>query len=226
MRLGTEATKLIRIPPRGIWYGRAMMLTTARVTAVIAALTTAAFLSACTSPPASDGHTDHSHDSETSAAAQGADFNEADVRFATDMIPHHQQAVELSALVPERSSDPALVELAAAISAAQKPEIETLKVFLVQWNGGESSPGAHEGHDMGSMDGMVDEPTMARLKTLRGAEFDTLWLQSMIGHHEGAIAMADTEIADGTNADAKALDTQIATTQKAEIDQMKQMLEG
>ncbi|HET7739856.1 MAG TPA: DUF305 domain-containing protein, partial [Mycobacterium sp.] len=181
-----------------------MKLTTARVVALTSALATALFVSACSSPPTSDGHTDQSHHSATSAAAQGANFNDADVVFATDMIPHHQQAIELSALVPERSSDPALVELAAAISGAQKPEMEALKVFLVQWRGGEDSD-PHAGHDMGSMDGMVDGPTMSKLETLRGVEFDTLWLQSMIGHHEGAITMANTEIADGANTDAKAL---------------------
>jgi uncharacterized protein (DUF305 family) len=198
----------------------------ARVAAVMAALATALFLSACTNPPAGDDHTEHSSSGETSAEAQGADFNDADVAFATDMIPHHQQAIEMSKLVSDRSSDPAVVELAAAISAAQGPEIETLKVFLVQWNGGETSPDAHQGHDMGAMAGMVDEATMKRLATLKGAEFDTLWLQSMIGHHEGAIAMANTEIADGANPDAKALAEQIVTAQKAEIDQMKQMLGG
>ena len=57
--------------------------------------------------------------------------------FATDMIPHHQQAVDLSALVPDRSTNPAVIKLAADISAAQGPEIETMKAFLVQWNAGE-----------------------------------------------------------------------------------------
>ena len=55
------------------------------------------------------------------------------------------------------------------------------------------------------MPGMVDDATMAQAATLKGAEFDTLWLRSMIGHHEGAITMANTEIADGANADAKTL---------------------
>jgi uncharacterized protein (DUF305 family) len=73
---------------------------------------------------------------------------------------------------------------------------------------------------------MVDGATMERLETLKGAEFDTLWLQSMIGHHEGAIAMANTEIADGADADAKDLAAEIVKTQQAEIDQMKQMLGG
>jgi uncharacterized protein (DUF305 family) len=212
-------------------YGGAMKSTTTRVALLFAVLTTALFMSGCTDRSASDGHTDHTHDDKTSAAAQGADFNDADVAFATDMIPHHEQAVELSALVPERSSNPAVADLAAAISAAQKPEIEILKVFLVQWKGGETDPGADgghdmDGHDMGGMEGMVDGPTMAKLETLTGAEFDTLWLQSMIGHHEGAIAMSNTEIADGANQDAKALAKQIVTAQQAEIAQMKQMLGG
>ncbi len=209
---------------------------TARGAALFAALATALFVSACSSTPASDGHTDHDHgeasqvqEASGQAADFNADFNDADVAFATDMIPHHQQAVELSAMVPGRSSDPAVVELAAAISAAQQPEIETMKVFLVQWNdGGDGGGDGHDGHDMGgmTMPGMVDGATMNRLQTLTGTEFDTLWLTSMIGHHEGAIDMADTEIAEGANTDAKTLAQDIVTTQRAEIDQMKQMLGG
>ena len=76
------------------------------------------------------------------------------------------------------------------------------------------------------MQGMVDDATMTRLESLRGQEFDTLFLQSMIGHHEGAIAMADTELASGANADAKKLAQQIVTAQQAEIGQMTQMLKG
>ena len=67
------------------------------------------------------------------AAQQPAGFNADDVAFATNMIPHHQQAVEMSAMVPDRSTNPEVVQLAQQISAAQGPEIETLKVFLVQW---------------------------------------------------------------------------------------------
>ena len=76
------------------------------------------------------------------------------------------------------------------------------------------------------MAGMVDDATMVKLDNLKGADFDTLWLQSMISHHEGAIAMAKTEIADGTSADMKTLAGNIVTAQQAEIDQMKQMLIG
>lgn len=194
--------------------------------ALAGAIATALFLSSCTRP-ASDGHTDHEHGSESSAAA-GSDSpapnNAADVTFVSGMIPHHEQAVEMSGLVAQRSTDPAVIKLASDISAAQGPEIQTMEAFLVQWNAGADT--THEGHDMGGMEGMVDDATMTRLETLKGADFDKLWLQSMIGHHEGAVTMAKTEIADGDNADAKTLAQQIVTAQETEIDQMKKMLGG
>ena len=76
------------------------------------------------------------------------------------------------------------------------------------------------------MQGMVDDATMTKLESLNGSEFDTLWLQSMISHHEGAIEMARAEITNGKNVDAKGLAQTIVDTQQAEIGQMKQMLGG
>jgi uncharacterized protein (DUF305 family) len=202
----------------------------------IAALTAAAaalFVSSC-SGSANDGHSEHQQGSETSApsaAAQPAGFNADDIAFATNMIPHHQQAVDMSAMVPERSTNPEVIKLAGDISAAQGPEKETLKVLLVQWKEGGSddpdgqSPEGHDGHGM-NMQGMIDDATMSRLEALKGAEFDELWLQSMIDHHRGAIEMANAEIANGANADAKNLAQQIVAAQQAEIGQMKQMLGG
>ncbi|MGH3675133.1 MAG: DUF305 domain-containing protein, partial [Mycobacterium sp.] len=87
----------------------------ARLVAALAALATALFLSSCTSPTEPAGH------------------NADDVAFATHMIPHHRQAVELSAMVPDRSTNPELIKLASNIAAAQGPEIETMKAFLAQW---------------------------------------------------------------------------------------------
>jgi len=78
----------------------------------------------------------------------------------------------------------------------------------------------------GGMPGMVDQPTIDRLRTLNGPDFDKLWLQSMISHHQGAIGMAQAEIAHGQNPDAIALAKSIIATAQAEIDQMKQMLGG
>ena len=206
---------------------------TTRMLAVLAALAAALFLSACnTAQPASDGHTDHSNSEDQAPVIGGepAAYNAEDIDFATNMVPHHEQAVELSALVPERSTNPEVIQLAQTIASAQEPEIATMKAFLVQWNENPDTE-SHEGHDMSGsgmagMAGMVDTATMARLESLTGAEFDTLWLQSMIAHHEGAIQMAETELVDGENVDAKALAQHIIDAQQAEIAQMQSMLGG
>jgi len=152
--------------------------------------------------------------------------NDADVMFAQMMIPHHQQALELSALVPERSTDPQVVALAAAIAGEQQPEIDFMTSTLRQWGvdpGGMSHPSGHGGT---TMKGMVDGNTLARLKSLTGPEFDTLWMQSMIAHHQGAIGMARAEVDAGKNPEMTALAGSIITAQQAEIDRMTQMLGG
>ena len=149
------------------------------------------------------------------------------------MIPHHEQAIELSAMAPDHSTNAELIALAAKISAEQEPEIKALRVFLVQWDenpdddasqGQDGGQGEHGGH--GAMAGMVDEATMAKLQSLHGAEFDTLWLQSMISHHQGAIEMAKAEVANGQNGDVKRMAQTMIDTQQAEITQMDQMLKG
>ena len=71
-----------------------------------------------------------------------------------------------------------------------------------------------------------DDATMAELESLRGTEFDRLWLESMISHHQGAVEMAKAEVAHGKNVDAIAMAETMVATQEAEIVQMKQMLEG
>ena len=120
--------------PSGV-SGTVKCMTSTRILAVLAALVTAVFLSACSSPPTDDGHTDHDHGSSESPVVAGppAGFDAADVAFATNMIPHHQQAVDLAALAPDRSTNPELIQLAQQVAAAQEPEIDTMKAFLVQW---------------------------------------------------------------------------------------------
>src|SRR5262245_29543981 len=196
----------------------------ARVAALLAALAAALFLSSC-SNSTSDSHADHPKSDEPVITGQPAGYNADDVAFATNMIPHHQQAVDLSALVPDRSTNAQLITLAQQISAAQQPEINVMKVFLVQWNENPDTNSGHGGHG-NTMQGMVDEATMTKLQSRNGAEFDKLWLESMISHHQGAIEMAKAELANGDNVDAKSLANNIVTTQEAEIGQMKQMLGG
>jgi uncharacterized protein (DUF305 family) len=200
------------------------MTLTARVAAVVAALAAALFLSSC-SNSTSDSKADHPKTEVPVITGQPAGYNADDVAFATNMIPHHEQAVDLSALAPDRSTNAALIALAQQISAAQQPEINVMKVFLVQWNENPDTNTGHGGHG-GGMQGMVDAATMTKLESLDGAEFDKLWLESMISHHQGAIEMAKAEISNGENVDAKSLAQSIVTTQEAEIGQMKQMLGG
>ena len=194
------------------------------MTRLLVALAAALFLTSC-SNATSDSHTDHPKADEPVITGQPAGYNADDVAFATNMIPHHQQAVDLSALVPDRSTNAQLVALAQQISAAQQPEINVMKVFLVQWKENPDTDSGHTGHGA-TMQGMVDEATMTKLQSRSGAEFDKLWLESMIGHHQGAIEMAKAELANGDNVDAKSLAKNIVTTQEAEIGQMKQMLGG
>jgi uncharacterized protein (DUF305 family) len=196
---------------------------TTRIVAVLAALAAALFLASCSSSAPQD-HSGHTTD-QPAITGQPAGFDADDVAFATNMIPHHQQAVELSQLVADRSTNQELIALANQISAAQQPEINAMRVFLVQWNENpQDSTGGHQGHD--KMAGMVDEATMSKLKSSNGAEFDKLWLQSMIAHHQGAIEMAKAELANGQNVDAKRMAQNIVDTQQAEINQMNRMLGG
>jgi uncharacterized protein (DUF305 family) len=191
---------------------------------LLVAVAAALFLVSCSNSKP-DTHADHPKSDQPVITGQPAGYNPDDVAFATNMIPHHQQAVDLSALAPDRSTNTQLVALAQQISAAQQPEINVMKVLLVQWNENPETNSGHAGHGA-TMQGMVDEATMTTLKSLSGAEFDKLWLESMISHHQGAIEMAKAETANGENVDAKALANTIVTTQEAEIGQMKQMLGG
>lgn len=173
--------------------------------------------------------------SSTAAIDENAAFNAADVTFAQKMIPHHQQAVEMADLVPDRSTSTDLRTLAQQITDAQAPEIEMMSMWLRDWgqevpSDNDMSMSGHGSSDMEGMsgmdgsDGMMDEAQMAQLQAASGAEFDRLWLEMMIRHHQGALRMAQTEIADGKSPDAIALAKAIVAGQQAEIDMMNSML--
>jgi len=145
--------------------------------------------------------------------------NDADVSFATDMIPHHAQAVEMADLALDKATNDKVTTLATAIKGAQDPEIRTMSGWLVGW--GEKVPGAmHGGH---SMSGMMSEERMADLEKASGAAFDRLWVDMMIEHHEGAVLMAREELAEGQSPDAKALAQDIIEAQNAEIATMREL---
>ncbi|GAB3885922.1 DUF305 domain-containing protein [Kibdelosporangium lantanae] len=141
------------------------------------------------------------------ACSTTPDHNQADVTFAQQMVPHHAQALEMSKNVPDHTTNPKVRDLAARIQKAQDPEIQQLTTWLKAW-GAEAAPMNH--------DSMTD--------SLKGKEFDTMWLQMMIAHHRGAVTMAKTELTDGGNADAKAMAQRIVDSQQAEVDEMTALL--
>lgn len=174
---------------------------------------------------APDPHAGHS-ESGTATSGTPAPHNAADVAFARNMIPHHQQGVELAAMVPDRSTNHDLRVIAAHIGADQQAEIATLNQLLAQWHeDAHPAGGGHADHEaMPMMTGMVDQGTLDHLKSLDGAAFDTLWARSMINHHQGAVSMAQDEIAHGQSADAIHVATLIVEAQQREISTMTHLI--
>ena len=157
--------------------------------------------------------------------------NDADVEFATMMIPHHGQAISMADLALKQATDPKVKALAPNIKAAQGPEIERMSGWLTGW--GAPVPGADGGSDMSGMEGMGDQTggmmsdkEISSLNEATGAAFDRMWLQMMVKHHQGAVEMAETALHDGENPEAKKLARSIIDGQSAEIAEMKSILAG
>jgi uncharacterized protein (DUF305 family) len=199
----------------------------ARLGALLIALTAAFALAACSDE---SGHDDQG----ASAIPESAEFNQADVDFATYMIPHHAQALSMVDLTRDRRLSRPVRQLAEDIMDAQAFEIETMVDWLSAWN--QPIPATMRdhvnAHDDGSMDmdadmpGMMSAEDMAALEHASDAEFEDLWLETMIEHHEGAIQMAEDEQADGEYVPALDLAAAIASTQRSEIDLMEQLLDS
>jgi uncharacterized protein (DUF305 family) len=205
-------------------YADVVSTLTGRIAAVLGAVLIVASLSSCSSP-APDDHTVPTHKDEPVVTGEPAAYNAHDVAFANGIIPIHQQGIDISALVPSRSTNPEIVAFAASRVSALQSDMAVLKALLVQWN---ESPNANTNGDQGSAvrTGMVDQATLAQLNSLHGGGFDALWLQSMIGLDQGAVAVANAETAEGKNVDAVDLATQIAGARQADIDRMKQLRRG
>ena len=209
-----------------------MYRTTARLTGLTGALLAGSLaLSGCSGNASHEGMSGMTDSSSASASASASDdptaqFNDADVAFAQGMLPHHQQAVEMAQLAPDRAADPRVVDLAARIEAAQAPEIETLSGWLEAWGAEASSSSGmgHGGMDHGDTGGMMPDEDMAALADTSGTEFDRAFLEMMLEHHRGATAMAEAAVADGQNPDALAMAEDIRDTQNAEIAEMEQLL--
>lgn len=143
-----------------------------------------------------------------------SEYSADDIAFAEMMIPHHEQAVEMTELALLNTSNPEILELAQQIKAAQAPEIELMK----SWTGVNTS--AHAGH---TMDGMLSGGEISNLRDAQGKEFDALFLEGMIKHHEGAIEMAQATVS-SENQSVAELSASIIESQKLEISKMKELL--
>lgn len=171
------------------------------------------------------GSSDSSSTSDTSIAESTLnEFNDADVMFAQMMIPHHEQAIEMSdiALDPTVGASNEIRALAEDIKAAQDPEIAQMTAFLESWGQPVAMDSSMDHSSM--MSGMLTVEEIETLGSLRGAKFDMAWLEAMIKHHEGAIQMADDVLSSGVNANVKTLAEEIIATQQSEIDAMRTML--
>lgn len=155
-----------------------------------------------------------------SSTSDETHVNNADIMFTTMMIPHHEQAVEMSdMLLAKDGIAPDVIAIAEQIKAAQAPEIELMESWLDDWGAGMGDMG-----DMG--DGMMSDTDMQALEDATGGAASRLFLQQMIEHHEGAIEMAQSEIDNGANPDVLALARQIIDTQTTEIATMKAIVES
>jgi uncharacterized protein (DUF305 family) len=175
-----------------------------------------------------DGMAGSGSTSTISVPADAA-FNAMDVAFAQGMIPHHAQAVEMAEMALAISTDPTVRALAEKVKAAQDPEITLMTSWLEAWGQSvpdRNGPMGHDGTGPGGMmmSGMMSEAEMAQLGAARGGEFDRMFLEMMIRHHEGAVQMAQQQLADGKYPPAKDLARAIMAAQQAEIDQMRALL--
>jgi len=152
--------------------------------------------------------------------------NDADVAFAQQMVPHHTQAVEMATLASSRASNANVKALAKRIEAAQGPEIMKMQGWLKDWGKAtETTAMGHSNMTGSSMgDGMMSGADMSKLMKASGADFDRMFLTMMTKHHQGAVAMAKTELAKGKDKDAKALAQSIQESQTKEITEMGSLL--
>jgi len=179
-------------------------------------------------------------------AARVADnrYSADDAKFMQDMIHHHGQALEMAALVRNRTNTPAVVDLAGRINASQADEIEFMQGWLRER--GEEAPSPmptlaasgpdhshhagmdHSGHARhGEMAGMATPEQMAELERARGEAFDRLFLQLMIAHHEGAVKMVSDLLARSGSAYDPVLfrfTNEVTNEQQAEINRMAALL--
>ncbi|WP_030421571.1 DUF305 domain-containing protein [Streptomyces sp. NRRL F-5065] len=199
---------------------------TRRTALAAAGVTVALVLAACGGEDEGRSGQEGPQTSPSASAEAGTDVhNGRDVAFAQGMIPHHRQALDMARMVAGRSASAEVEDLAARIEKAQDPEITTMTGWLESWGEevpAETSGAGHAGHE--GMPGMMDDREMTELEGASGADFDRMFLTMMIAHHEGAVEMAETELAEGRHGPSRAMAEDVVSAQSAEIAEMRKLL--
>ncbi|MFI5924370.1 DUF305 domain-containing protein [Micromonospora sp. NPDC051543] len=146
-------------------------------------------------------------------------YNGLDTVYVQMMIPHHEQALEMSTLATDHAADPRIRAYADRIRAGQGPEIKVLRGWLSTRGLPETAPG----HDHAGMRGMQSPDAMRRLAAARGVEFDRLFITMMTDHHQGAVTMATDLLSVGADATLNELATSLATEQAIEINRLREL---
>ncbi len=178
--------------------------------------------------PGAPGDSARELSAEEAIEIANTSYSPDDALFMQDMIPHHNQAVQMAALVGERTNRPELVDLAGRIDVSQADEIEFMQAWLRERGERVPDPTAHEAmHTTHKMAGMASPEQMAELATLKGTDFDRLFLQLMIPHHEGAVTMVEELMEQPGSAYDPVLfkfTTDITNDQTTEIERMNALL--
>ena len=161
-------------------------------------------------------------------------LNPADIQFMSGMIPHHAQAVLIAGWAPTHGASPEVQRLCERIVVGQRDEIGLMQAWLKQRALEVPAADATHmkmtmngmSHDM-LMPGMLNDEELKQLDASRGVDFDRLFLQAMIRHHQGAITMVDDlEAAQGSRQDETVFrfSSDVYADQTTEIDRMQKML--
>ncbi|HZS20265.1 MAG TPA: DUF305 domain-containing protein [Pseudonocardiaceae bacterium] len=185
-------------------------------TALVAAAAVGGLVAGCGGNTATSPSTTTAPAASNAPVASQQQHNQADVVFLQNMIPHHQQAVMMSQMALTHATTPQVKDLATRIQAAQQSEIEQMRRLLATWGipANPSGIGPMGGMGPGQGPGMMS-----------GTTYDRTFLQNMIVHHQSAIEMSQTELAQGSNPETRQLAEKIITSQQAEIKEMQGLLQ-
>jgi uncharacterized protein (DUF305 family) len=147
--------------------------------------------------------------------------NDTDVIFATDMIPHHRQAVEMAVMAQTRASDSRIKAIAARIEQSQGAEVTLMIGWLKAW--GQPVP-APDQTNTAHGPGMMTRAEIDAFKAAEGKSFDGMFAEMMIRHHRGALQLADVTKSGGQNPAVRALATNVFIVQTAEVAELTQVL--